>query len=233
MTAATTVEQVTNMLAFMLAQKGHPYSEDLSLRLGPHDYDCSGLVYEAAKHAGISIPQSDDVAASEADYLGSQPGVTVIKDAKDIKTGDVLFFSGAAPGPSKYGGIGHTGMAASNTTLISAYDTADGVTETPIAQDNFVVGMRLTGGTIGTPDGSPAPSQGGSLFSWAPDILNFFGEADKLVTSLMWLAKPASWVRIGAFLVGVGLLLFGIHALIAVGSGSPIISMPNVVPVPI
>lgn len=71
------------------------------------------------------------------------------------------------------------------------------------------------------------------LFSFPSDITGFFGEADKFVTALLWLINPASWVRIGAFLVGVALLFFAIHAFIAVSSGSPILKTPDVIPVPV
>lgn len=73
----------------------------------------------------------------------------------------------------------------------------------------------------------------GGLFSFPSDITGFFGEADKFVTALLWLINPASWVRIGAFLAGVALLFFAIHAFIAVSSGQPILKTPDVVPVPI
>jgi hypothetical protein len=49
----------------------------------------------------------------------------------------------------------------------------------------------------------------------------------------MWLAQPSSWVRIGAFIAGVALLLFAIHALIAAATGAPMVSMPKTIPVPV
>jgi hypothetical protein len=69
--------------------------------------------------------------------------------------------------------------------------------------------------------------------SFPSEITSFFSDASAFTEKLMWLAMPSSWVRIGAFLVGVGLLLFAIHALIAAGEGAPIFKMPNVVPVPV
>jgi hypothetical protein len=70
-------------------------------------------------------------------------------------------------------------------------------------------------------------------FSFPGEITGFFHDAQAIVDKLMWLAMPSSWLRIGAFLIGVALLLFAIHALIAVGEGAPIFKMPNVVPVPV
>jgi hypothetical protein len=87
-------------------------------------------------------------------------------------------------------------------------------------------------GTTGTPATTTAAS-GLPGFSFPGEITGFFHDAQAIVDKLMWLAMPSSWLRIGAFLVGVGLLLFGIHALIAVGEGAPIFKAPNIVPVPV
>lgn len=73
----------------------------------------------------------------------------------------------------------------------------------------------------------------GGLLSFPNQIVNFFQDADTFTNKLMWLVEPSSWVRIAAFLVGVGLILFAIHALIAVGEGGDIMPHPNFVPVPI
>jgi hypothetical protein len=235
-----TTAQVAAMLAFMVAQIGKPYSEAVPGRFGPNEYDCSGLVFTAAKNAGIPFPgnastdSGDVLANTEANYLGTLSGVTKITDPSQIKTGDVLFFTGAAPGPSNYGPIGHVGMAFNSTTLMSAYDTAQGITKTPISQDHFVVGFRLTGGSVSDPSTSPSGGGSGGIgIDWPSEITGFFSDAEKFVDKVMWLAMPASWVRIGAFLAGVALLLFAIHALIAAGKGEPLVSMPSVIPVPV
>src|ERR1700733_4203449 len=140
-----TAAQVGKIMAFMVAAKGKGYSEALNLRLGPSEYDCSGLVYEASKAAGIDIPQSEDIANLEANWFGAN-GAQVIKSASDVKAGDLVFFHGAAPGPSNYGPIGHVGIAIDNGQHeLSAYDSASGVSVQPMSQDQFVVGMRLNG----------------------------------------------------------------------------------------
>lgn len=75
---------------------------------------------------------------------------------------------------------------------------------------------------------------GGGILDFPSQITGFFSQADTFVTTLLWITKPSNWVRIIAFLGGVALLLFAIHALIAVGEGGDIMpKMPNVVPVPI
>jgi Lysozyme like domain len=70
-------------------------------------------------------------------------------------------------------------------------------------------------------------------FSFPSEITSFFSDASAFTEKIMWLAMPSSWVRIGAFLIGIGLLLFAIHALVAAGEGAPIFKAPNVVPVPV
>ena len=228
-----TAAMVTTMMTFMLAQRGKPYSEDLSRRLGPNAFDCSGLVYAALHKVGVAIPQGDSTANTEANWLGSN-GATVVKSESDVKPGDLVFFHGAAPGPSNYGPIGHVGMAIDSGHMISAYDTASGILITPISQDQFTVGMRLSGDTI-APGGSPAPSQGGlgGILSFPSEITTFFTDANGFINKLMWLANPASWVRIVMFLVGTALLLFAVHALVSAGKGEPLVSMPSVIPVPV
>jgi hypothetical protein len=230
-----TAAKVSAAMAFMLAQEGKPYSEALSgslFRLGPNAYDCSGLVYAALHKMGINIPQDQSTANTEADWLGSN-GAQVIKDRSQIKPGDILFFSSGDNGPSNYGGIGHTGMAVTSSTYISAYDHQSGILVNPIANDNFVVAMRVTNQAVGPGgSGSPsaAPASGGILgIDWG-NIPQDFQDFD---TMIKFILAPSSWVRIVAFIAGVGVLLFAVHALIAVGKGEPLISMPSTIPVPV
>jgi hypothetical protein len=231
-----TAAEVTAMMAYMVAQIGKPYSESTG-RFGPNHFDCSGLVFTAAAKAGIPFPgnastdSGDVLANTEANYLGTLPGVTKITSASQVKTGDVLFFTGAAPGPSNYGPIGHVGMAFSPTTLISAYDTAEGITKTPISQDQFVVGFRLTGGDVSAPSSSPAAAPGGGILGidWG-SLPTDFQDMDNMLKFVM---APTTWLRIVAFLAGVLILLFAVHALIAVGKGEPLIKMPSTIPVPV
>jgi Bacteriophage peptidoglycan hydrolase len=227
--------EVSAMLAFMVAQIGKPYSEAVPGRFGPNEYDCSGLVFTAASKAGIPFPgnsssDSGDVTANtEANYLGTLPGVTKITNASQIKTGDVLFFQGSDPAPSNYGPIGHVGMAFSPTTLISAYDTAEGITKTPISQDQFVVGFRLTGGSVSAPSGGGSGGSNSIGIDWG-SLPQDFQDFDNVIKYML---APTTWLRIVAFLVGAALIIFAIHALIAVGKGEPLISMPSTIPVPV
>jgi cell wall-associated NlpC family hydrolase len=236
-----TTTEVSNMLAFMEKAVGTPYLEENPQRFGPNDYDCSGLIWAAAHAAGINFPggPSDPAGALanvEADYFATQPGTQTIKSANQIQEGDLVFFTGAAPGPSNFGPIGHVGMATSSTQYVSAYDTAEGTRVNPISGDNFVVAVRLTGGSVTPSTTAPAtPSGSGISIDWG-NIPQFFKDADSLVTSSMWLLEPSSWVRIAAFLFGIALICFALYAFIRVGQDEPMFStpqMPTVVPVPI
>jgi hypothetical protein len=219
------------MLSYMMKEIGKGYTEENPERFGPNEFDCSGLVYDAAKAAGIDIPQSDAIASSEAEYFSKLPGAQVIKNSSQVQAGDLVFFTGSSPDPSSFGPIGHVGIATNSTQYVSAYDTQEGVIVNPIGSGNggFVVGVRLPGSVTAAADASG----GGSILQWPGEITGFFTDADKFVTAAMWLASPGSWVRIGAFLAGVCLLLFAIHAMIAAANGEPLVKTPSVIPVPV
>ena len=93
------------------------------------------------------------------------------------------------------------------------------------------------GGKGGGGGDSSQQSQGGlGLITWPADILNFFITGNTVLTGLLWIEQPSSWLRIGAFLAGVVLLLFAIRAFIAAGNGENPLSLPSpppVVPVPL
>lgn len=96
----------------------------------------------------------------------------------------------------------------------------------------FLQGNVPASNTGTTPQSASTTSALGA-FSWPGEITTFFNDASSFVDKLMWLAMPSSWLRIGAFLVGLGLLLFAIHALVAVGEGAPIVPKLNIMPVPV
>jgi Lysozyme like domain len=80
---------------------------------------------------------------------------------------------------------------------------------------------------------TPASTTSIPGLSWPGEITSFFSDSQKFIDKLMWLVNPSSWLRIGAFIIGVALLLFAVYALISVGEGGPIVPHPNIVPVPI
>ena len=145
----------SKMLSFMNSKIGDAYSE--SNRYGNPPYDCSSLVYFAANSAGMGMPQSDSLANTEANWFASK-GATKVGSASDVQQGDVVFFTGAAPGSSNYGPIGHVGMAESNSQYVSALGTQYGVTKSSMSGAGFVVGMRIGGGSGGGSGSSSSSS---------------------------------------------------------------------------
>lgn len=71
------------------------------------------------------------------------------------------------------------------------------------------------------------------IFSFPSDITGFFHDAKAFTDALLWIVNPASWLRIGAFMVGLLLILFAIYAFMKVGNDEPLFKMPQVVPVPV
>jgi hypothetical protein len=71
----------------------------------------------------------------------------------------------------------------------------------------------------------------GGILSIPSDITSFFDDANKFVTALMWIAQPGSWLRIGAFMVAIVLLIGAI--VIFTKADQKITSAPIPVPVPV
>lgn len=153
-----------SMVAYMMAQRGKPYTQNIPGRFGPNGFDCSGLVWAAANHAGVNLPggAKDDAAAivdPELQWFGKQIGATVYTKSSQIQAGDVLGFwapdattlgttklnpdGTMTVGSTKVKSCGHIGMAINPMQYISAYDTASGILVNPIAGDQFVVGVRF------------------------------------------------------------------------------------------
>jgi cell wall-associated NlpC family hydrolase len=123
--------QVTAMLNFMLAQKGKPYLSENPQRFGPAFYDCSGLVYAATQAADVPLPQSKATADVEMGWFASQQGAYIVPGIPELQAGDIVGCYGASPSPVTVNGhtyyIGHIGMMADSTNLISALNAKDGV----------------------------------------------------------------------------------------------------------
>ncbi len=153
------------MLSYALAQRGKPYSESNPGRFGPSEFDCSGLIWSAARHAGLAIPggPSNPAAAivdPELQWFAKLDGSTVITDVSKVQSGDVIGFVGADPntlgtskllpngklqvGSAQVQSAGHIGICSSSTEYMSAYDTASGCLVNPISGDQFVVAVRIT-----------------------------------------------------------------------------------------
>jgi NlpC/P60 family len=252
-----TQKQIQGVLNTMTSEIGKPYSQAIPARFGTAVFDCSGIIWYAFTKNGIPMPggPSDDGAAivdPEIQWLASQPGAQVITDASQVKAGDVIGFVGADAGVTgnaklvngklqvgskQVQSMGHIGMATSNSQYVSAYDTADGVTVKPISGDQFVVAVRpmpgdYTANTGGGDSGGDSGSGGGTI-TFPDQITKFFTDAQDFTKAVMWITRPANWVRLVAGFAGLVLLLFAIHALVAAGSGQPLVKAPSVIPVPV
>jgi cell wall-associated NlpC family hydrolase len=104
-----TAPPAATAVSFALGQLGKPY---IWGGVGPAGYDCSGLVMQAYRAAGIPLPRStyDQVYAGQPVY-----------DPAGLAPGDLLFTEGADPGP---GGLpGHVGMYIGAGTVVDAPHT--------------------------------------------------------------------------------------------------------------
>lgn len=132
-TPATSVsaDQVAVMRDFMMKQLGKPYTQVNPTRFGPTAYDCSGLVWAAAVAADIPMPQSLSTAEPEMAYFADQIGAYIIPGIPELEAGDIVGCTGAIPGPVTIGGhtyqVGHIGVMADSTNLVSALNTKLGV----------------------------------------------------------------------------------------------------------
>jgi hypothetical protein len=199
--------------------KGFPYIYGAT---GPSAFDCSGLVQYALTKLGVkNVPRT-----SEEQYAWA----TKIS-ASQLQPGDLVF----AQFPGDNASPGHVGVYVGNGQIESAEDPAHGVADSSLSgwAGNIVGYGRVPSSSPGTQNATLTSASGLPGFSWPGEITGFFNDSSAFVEKLMWLATPASWVRIGAFLAGVALLLFAIYALVRAGQGQPLVSMPQTIPVPI
>lgn len=182
-------------------------------------WDCSGFTQYVYKHFEIDIPRTSEQQWSASQHISQA----------DLAPGDLVF----AQFPGDNASPGHVGIYLGNGKVISAQDPTAGTGISSLSSwGSAIVGYGRPSGTAAG-QGSPADLSAAGLLGIPSQITDFFSQADTLVKALMWLAQPSSWVRIGAFIAGVALLLFAIHALIAASTGAPMVSLPKAIPVPV
>lgn len=189
---------------------------------GPNTFDCSGLVQYALSKLGVSnVPRT-----SEEQWQWS----TKIS-ASQLQPGDLVF----AQFPGDNASPGHVGVYVGNGQILSAEDPAHGVADSSLSgwSGNIVGYGRVPSSTPSTQTATLTAAGGLPGFSWPGEITSFFHDSTAFVDKLMWLSMPSSWLRIGAFLAGVALLMFAIYALVRAGQGQPLVSMPSTIPVPV
>lgn len=163
-------------------------------------FDCSGLIYDALIQLGYKNPPR----TSEQQYAWVNK-----VDKSQLEPGDLVF----AQFPGDNASPGHVGIYIGGGNVFSAQDPAAGIGISSLASwGSAIVGYGRVPNTTetggGTTETTGATSLGlGGILSIPSDITNFFSEADGFVTKLMWIVQPGNWLRIGAFALGVILLL--------------------------
>lgn len=187
-------------LANVKSLQGVPYVWGGTSRAG---LDCSGLVWLAAKQAGISVPRTTTAQWAALQHI----------PASAAQPGDLVYFTGADP-PSP----GHVGVVdtSGHWTMIDAPQTGQTVHQqsfsVPGSGQSTVVGFaRLPGvkGAAGGSAGAGGGGGGGGLFSliMPPAALQFFDDASTFVTAAMWIMNPENWLRI---IAGGAAVLFAV-----------------------
>lgn len=179
---------------------------------GPTTFDCSGLVQFVLTRLGVKgVPRT-----SEAQWAWVQ---RVSKS--QLRPGDLVF----AQFPGDNASPGHVGIYTGNGRVLSAEDPAQGVAYSSLASwGNAVVGFgRVPGAAAGAASGAASGSTttataGGGILSWPGQIVGLFADLDSalggLWNALTDLLSPAPWIRAGAGLGGVVLLIGGLWFLV-------------------
>jgi|SRR5215469_1070343 len=187
-------------------------------------FDCSGLIYDALLHLGVKNPPR----TSEQQYAYTQH-----VSRSQLQPGDLVF----AQFPGDNAPPGHVGIYIGNDQVYSAQDPQAGIGVSSLSSwgKNIVGYGRIPGETnsptTATDTGFTIP--GIPSISWPGDIVGFFSDAKTFVDATLWLVNPASWLRIGSFVIGLLLILFAVYAFMRIGSDQPIFNTPQVMPVPV
>lgn len=185
----------------------------------PSGFDCSGLVMYVLTTLGVSgVPRT-----SEAQYAWA----TKIS-AADLAPGDLVF----AQFPGDNASPGHVGIYTGGGKVLSAEDPADGIGYSTLdSWGSAIVGYgRVPDGTAGADTASTDSALSG-LLAFPSTITGFFQDSKTFIDALLWIVNPASWLRIGAFVVGIMLLMFALWSFMRMGNGQPI--LPQSVPMPV
>lgn len=113
-------------IAYARRQLGRPYEWGGT---GPGGYDCSGLVYEAWRAAGVAIPRTTFKAWPALRHIGRSY----------LRPGDLIFYAGS---DGSQGNPGHVVMYIGGGWVIQAFETGTNVMLTRLAD---VTAGPLTG----------------------------------------------------------------------------------------
>lgn len=119
-------DRVQKALKIMRAQLGDPYRYGAA---GPNAFDCSGLVFYAAKRAGIKgIPRTS----------GAQAGFARRISKGAMRPGDLMFFSNG-------GGVYHVGVWVGKNRILHSPSTGGRVRIDPIWTSGWYGGTLRRG----------------------------------------------------------------------------------------
>lgn len=125
-------------LAFALAQRGKPYVFGAS---GTNSYDCSSLVQESYRYAGIRLPRT-----ARPQWRTTRP-----VQVNALLPGDLLFFG---PDKSNWDSIHHVGIYLGNGKMVHAPQPGDVVKIAPIWWAEYFGATRVVGAV---PPGQSGP----------------------------------------------------------------------------
>jgi len=213
--AGTTGEQIVTEAKTLL---GDPYVYGAE---GPSSFDCSGLVQFVYGKFGIKVPR-----VSSEQYTAGTP-----VQFSQLAPGDLVFSEWPGDDVAHHG---HVAIYAGDGKIIEAPHPGGNVQLVPLNEyykqhvDGYVRPKGLSGatGTTGTPTGTagfdiPNPLDllggAGGLLSFPGEIINFFGEALKSLTSTFnffaAFFRVSTYIRIAAGFFGLIFLAFGLHFL--------------------
>lgn len=179
---------------------------------GPTTFDCSGLIYYAAKQLGFpNVPRTSEQQYAAAANRRTYPeGAFTAADAAKLSTGDLVF----SQWPGDNSPPGHVAVYVGQGQVIEAPGTGQKVHQISLDPSYYshIIG---TGNLAGTPTGgisntsgtgAPIASTGldpfglGSLASDFSDFAKLMGE----------FVNPGFWISTGALIVGVVLFATGV-----------------------
>ena len=132
---------------FALAQRGEPYRWGAT---GPDRWDCSGLVLQSYRAAGVSLPRTSRQQLLAGDRVSRA----------DLLPGDLVFL---ARDPSDPRTIHHVGLYVGDGMMVHAPRTGDVVRVARVPVSGFAGGVRVLDAVRGgdadvpVPPGPPAP----------------------------------------------------------------------------
>lgn len=200
-------------VAFLDALKsalGDPYVYGAA---GPTTFDCSGLIQWAMHQAGYAVPRT-----SEEQYAS---GLFVPVDHSDLQPGDLVF----SQWPGDDSSPGHVAIYTGNGQIIEAPKPGEDVHQIALDQSYLaqVVGYRRFAqwANLSAAELAAIKQAGGGVAAGAQTSSDPISQAASalagvgadLVSMSSFMSKlllPSTWTRVGAGVLGLGLVAVGV-----------------------